>query len=117
MGTLIYNGGISLAVDDRTMAHLQVVIINKLRRRESFTFTWDDGAQQTVCWIAPSIAVEFVYSGNRRPALNRAWLELLALSANANTGLVAVPEPPEPPRPVDRPDERTPGHLPEPISV
>ena len=63
MGTLIYNGGISLAVDDRTMAHLQVVIINKLRRRESFTFTWDDGALQTVYWIGPSIAIEFVYSG------------------------------------------------------
>ncbi|WP_238476306.1 ATP-dependent DNA ligase [Agromyces mariniharenae] len=117
MGTLIYNGGISLAVDDRTMAHLQVVIINKLRRRESFTFTWDDGAQQTVCWIGPSIAIEFVYSGNRRPALNRAWLELLALSANANSGLMAVPEPLEPPRPVGRPGEGVPGGVPEPISV
>ena len=117
MGTLIYNGGISLAVDDRTMAHLQVVIINKLRRRESFTFTWDDGATQTVCWIAPSIAIEFVFSGNRRPVLNRNWLELLALSANANGGLVAVPEPVEAPRPPDRADERSPGRAPEPISV
>ena len=117
MGTLIYNGGISLAVDDRTMAHLQVVIINNLRRRESFTNTWDDRAQQTVCWIGPSIAIEFVYSGNRRPALNRAWLEVLALSANSNGGLMAVPEPIEPPRPAGLPGERVPGGVPEPISA
>ncbi len=100
MGTLVYNGGVSLAVDDRTMAHLQVVIINKLRRRESFTFTWDDGSQQVVCWLGPSVPIEFIYSGNRRPALNRAWLELLALSANANAGLVVMPEPPEAPEPL-----------------
>jgi hypothetical protein len=118
MGTLIYNGGISLAIDDRTMAHLQVVIINKLRRRESFTFTWDSGTEQTVCWIAPPIAIEFVFSGNRRPVLNRSWLELLALSANANSGLMVMPEPIEAPqRPVGRPAERVPGGVPEPVSV
>ena len=106
VGTLIYNGGISLAVDDRTMAHLQVVIINKLRRRESFSFTWGDGAQHVVCWLGPSIPIEFVYSGNRRPALNRAWLEVLAHAANSNSGLIAVPEPPEPPPSADRSDDR-----------
>ena len=75
------------------LAHLQVVVINKLRRRESFTFTWDDGTQEAVCWIGPSIPLEFVYSGNRRPLLNREWLELMAMSANANSGLVVMPEP------------------------
>lgn len=113
MGTLIYNGGISLAIDDRTLSHLQVVIINKLRRRESFTFTWDDGGTQTVCWIGQSVPLEFVYSGNRQPALNRGWLELLALSANSNAGLLALPEPVEPPRPPERKPERRP----EPVSA
>lgn len=107
MGTLIYNGGISLAIDDRVLAHLQVVVINKLRRRESFTFTWDDGVQSTSCWLGPSIPLEFVYSGNRQPALNRAWLELLALAANANGGLIVVPEPIDAPAPPDRSDQRT----------
>ena len=73
MGMLVYNGRMTLTIDDRVLAHLQVVVINKLRRRESFTFTIDDGAQEAVCWIGPSIPLEFVYSGNRRPLLNREW--------------------------------------------
>ena len=93
MGMLVYNGRMTLSIDDRVLAHLQVVVINKLRRRESFTFTWDDGAQEAVCWIGPSIPLEFTYSGNRRPLLNREWLELMAMSANANSGLVVMPEP------------------------
>ena len=93
MGMLVYNGRMTLHIDDRVLAHLQVVVINKLRRRESFTFTWDDGAQEAVCWVGPSIPLEFVYSGNRRPLLNREWLELMAMSANANSGLVVMPEP------------------------
>lgn len=113
MGTLIYNGGIPLAIDDRTLSHLQVVIINKLRRRETFTFTWDDGVSQTVCWIGQSVPLEFVYSGNRQPTLNRGWLELLALSANSNAGLVALPEPVESHRPPERTDEQKP----EPVSA
>ena len=93
MGMLVYNGRMTLHIDDRVLAHLQVVVINKLRRRESFTFTWDDGTQEAVCWIGPSIPLEFTYSGNRRPLLNREWLELMAMSANANSGLVVMPEP------------------------
>ena len=90
MGMLVYNGRMTLHIDDRVLAHLQVVVINKLRRRESFTFTWDDGAEEAVCWIGPSIPLEFTYSGNRRPLLNREWLELMAMSANANSGLVGI---------------------------
>jgi len=93
VGMLVYNGRMTLTIDDRVLAHLQVVVINKLRRRESFTFTWEDGTQEAVCWIGPSIPLEFVYSGNRRPLLNREWLELMAMSANANSGLVVMPEP------------------------
>ena len=111
MGTLIYNGGISLTIDDRILAHLQVVIINKLRRREAFVFTWDDSSQQVSCWIGPSVPLEFIYSGNRQPALNRSWLELLALSANSNGGLMALPEPAEAPAALPEP------RVPEPISA
>ncbi|MGI9824511.1 ATP-dependent DNA ligase [Agromyces sp. Marseille-Q5079] len=83
----------TLRIDDRVLAHLQVVVIDKLRRLESFTFTWDDGANESVCWIGPSIPLEFVFSGNRRPVLNREWLELMAMSANSNSGLIVMPEP------------------------
>ena len=93
MGMLVYNGRMTLTIDDRVLAHLQVVVINKLRRRESFTFTCEDGSQEAVCWMGPSIPLEFVYSGNRQPLLNREWLELMAMSANSNSGLVVMPEP------------------------
>ncbi|WP_442545361.1 DUF7882 family protein [Clavibacter capsici] len=31
-----------LPIDDRTVAHLQVVIISKLRSRDSFAFSWTE---------------------------------------------------------------------------
>jgi hypothetical protein len=93
MGTLIYNGRMNLCIDDHVLAHLQVVILTKLRRHEAFAFTWDDGGRATVCWINPSLALEFIYSSIVRPHLNHEWLEMMATSANTNAGLVVMPEP------------------------
>ncbi len=46
MGTLIYgHGDLTVDFDDRTLAHLQVVIGTKLRRRESFLLSWSDDGQ------------------------------------------------------------------------
>jgi hypothetical protein len=35
----------------------------------------------------------FKYYGSRQPAVNRAWVDALAYTANAPTGLYLVPEP------------------------
>lgn len=94
MGTLLYDDDRRAEIEDRTLAHLQVVIVNKLRRQESFAFTWSDELRTVTIWISPNTPLEFVYHGNRRPRLNRAWLEELALSASSTGGLVVVPEPP-----------------------
>jgi hypothetical protein len=93
MGTLIYNGRMNLCIDDHVLAHVQAVIMTKLRRHESFPFTWNDGGQATVCWINPSLSLEFIYSSTVRPHLNHEWLEMMATSANTNAGLVVMPEP------------------------
>lgn len=93
---LVYNGRMSLPLDDRILAHLQVVVVSKLRRRESFALTVTLDGSEVVSWIGPATPLEFVYSGNRRPLLNRAWLEQLAESASSNRGLVVLPEPPMP---------------------
>ena len=114
MGTLIYNGRTSIPLDDRTLAHLQVVVISKLRRRESFAFTATVDGRQVVAWMGPSVALEFVYSGSRHPILNRDWLELLAQAAASTEGLFIVPEPREqsapaaPPPPARRRRRREP---------
>ena len=93
MGQFLYDRGRAVEVDDRTLAHIQVVMINKLRRQEHFAVTLHDDDRTLSMWVGPQTPMQFVYSGNRRPVLNRLWLELLAEAANSTQGLVLVPEP------------------------
>jgi hypothetical protein len=96
MGTLVYDGGDAAELDDRTLAHLQVIIVNKLRRQESFPFTWSDEGRSMTIWLSPNTPLAFVYHGSRRSPLNRAWLEDLAVVAGSTAGLAVTPEPPMP---------------------
>jgi hypothetical protein len=97
MGSLEYGTPPSrVEIDDRTLAHLQIVITSKFRRDERFTLTLDAEAERgrgrLAVWLHPTIPLQFSYAGSRQPAINPAWLE--ALMARANTGnLVIVPEP------------------------
>jgi hypothetical protein len=98
LGSLIYaNAGIEIEFDDRLLTHVQLVMGAKLRRGESFFFTWRDdpsvGDGRSAIWVEPSIPLYFKYSGGRQPAINREWLELLTASANSGQGLQIVPEP------------------------
>lgn len=100
MGKFIYNSSPrEIDIDDRTLAHLRVAILNKLRRSESFAMTWDHGVEngsgRTTFWLHDSVPLQFVFSGNRPPVLNRLWVEQMLLSANSTAGLHFVPEPPE----------------------
>lgn len=99
MGTLIYGApGIEIAFDDRTLAHLQVVITAKVRRGESFVFSWvtpvESGSGRNSIWLDPAIPLYFRYGGSRLPALNREWIDTLAASSNTAGGLVLTPEKP-----------------------
>ena len=98
MGKFIY-GTPSLTVEfeDRVLAHLKVVIATKLRRGESFLFTWeygtDSGSGHSSAWLHPAIPLQFEFADTREPKLNREWLEELLAAANSNAGLRLVPEP------------------------
>ncbi len=98
MGKLIYENAVKVDFEDRALAHLQLVITTKLRRREAFHFTWKDDASigngRTSVWIHPEASLVFKYYGSRLPRLNHAWLEILAAAANSPTGLYLIPEPP-----------------------
>lgn len=49
MGTLFYGDNrFAIGIDDRSLAHLQLVILAKLRRDESFSFTWHKGVPVTL---------------------------------------------------------------------
>jgi len=100
MGKFIYNSSArELEIDDRTLAHLRVAILSKLRRSESFAMTWEhgvaNGSGRTTLWLHESIPLQFVFSGNRPPKLNRLWIEQMLLSANSTAGLQFVSEPAE----------------------
>jgi len=86
--------GIELEFDDRLLAHLHVVIVQKLRRGESFCFTWRDdvGGGRNSLWLHPSIPLHFKFFGSRSPVLNRAWIAALTLSSNSSQGLLVTPE-------------------------
>ena len=99
MGKFIYDSMVKVDFEDRLLAHLQLVIGAKLRRGESFHFTWKDdtsiGDGRTVVWIHPRVSLVYKFYGSRRPTINRAWVEALIYTANSPTGLYAVPEPAE----------------------
>jgi len=100
MGKFIYAGDFTVDFDDRLLAHLQIVIASKLRRGESFNFSWRDdpdmGDGRTILWLHPSVPLIYKFFGSRPPVINRAWIEALSQSANTPAGLRIVPEPEAP---------------------
>jgi hypothetical protein len=93
MGSFHYDRCAAIEIDDRTLAHLQAVILDKLRRNESFAFDVSDEKRWVSCWLNQRTALEFRYTGNRRAALNHEWLELLADEVGMHGVLRLVPEP------------------------
>ena len=101
MGNFIYGTpSITVEFDDRVLAHLKVVIVAKLRRGESFTFSWDNspasGSGHSSVWLHPAVPLQFEFFGSKEPRLNRAWLEELVQLSNTPAGLRVTPEPAEP---------------------
>lgn len=93
MGLFIYDDSRPVEIEDRALTHLQMVIIDKLRRGESFALTLSDGDRTVMMWLNPYTALQFVYHGNRRPAINREWVEELAINAGVTGVLMLSHEP------------------------
>lgn len=88
MGYLTYgNTGTRFEIDDELMAHLQTVVVTKLRRNESFPLTVraESGASETL-WIHPSIPLRFVAESEGAP-LDRSVLTGMMNAANSARGL------------------------------
>lgn len=98
MGKFLYGRqGMAVDIDDRSLAHLQVVITSKLRRGECFLFSWTDaldaGSGRSSVWLGPSIPLYFRYVHGGASGVNREWLAELMASANGSSGLRFTPEP------------------------
>ena len=101
MGSLTYDVVYKVNFEDRALAHLQLVIATKMRRGESFNFSWiksaGQGSGRTTIWMHPAIPLVYDFDGSRHPAINRLWIEALMATANSTAGLVLVNEPTTPP--------------------
>ena len=97
MGRFVYDSNVKVEFEDRLLAHLQAVIMSKVRRGESFSFTWKDdvstGGGRTSVYIHPSVSMVFKFYGGRTPQLNPAWLQAMTYNANSGRGLYIVSEP------------------------
>jgi hypothetical protein len=97
MGTLaIGSNGTLIDIDDRTLGHLRVVILAKLRRGESFAFNWDhaevDEMAAATTWMQPTMEVEFSFDTEEPVVINKRWADRLMHSANSVKGLEIIPE-------------------------
>ena len=94
MGQLLYGSPPeTFELDDRTLAHVEVVTLAKLRRNESFAISLDrtEGGRSTI-WIGTNATLQFRFTEGRHE-INRGWLEQLIDSANTPGGLRVEPEP------------------------
>jgi hypothetical protein len=97
MGRLTYDSTNVIEFDDRLLAHLQIVIGEKLRLHQSFYFSWKNdpkaGDGRSTLWMHPSMPLHFKYTTAKQPFINREWLRILSASANTPSGLQILPEP------------------------
>ena len=96
MGYLEYGSNKTVEFDDRVLAHLQIVIVRKLRRGECFLMSWRDSAEngqgRSSLWIHPAIPLGFKFRGGRSPTVNPIWLAELTLSADSSSGMTVTSE-------------------------
>ncbi|WP_460794815.1 DUF7882 family protein [Microbacterium sp. GXF0217] len=97
MGQLIYDGeDHPIVLDDRTLAHLKVVVTTKLRRQEGFTMSWRHPENQprgrSTIWLHPSIPLRFIFDQPEPTDLNTRWIQDLMNSANSTGGIALVDE-------------------------
>jgi len=66
MGTLTHDG-LTVHFDDRVLSHVQIVVVQKLRRNESFLMSWRDsdsvGDGRSSIWLSDSIPLHFRFAG------------------------------------------------------
>lgn len=106
MGHLIYGIAPAIDIDDRMLQHLRIVMVTKLRRDESFSFSWNDepavhgddalkskSGRFGSVWISKSSSLYFSFDEKMTDPLNQRWLAILADAAQSPNGLRPIPEP------------------------
>lgn len=88
MGQLIYEQKTAFEIDDRYLAHLRVVVMNKLRRHEPFMLQVPHREVGYVSlWISPGVPVAFQFHGGRQAHIDRDLVEEWMQQASGSNGL------------------------------
>lgn len=101
MGTFVYDRVSTLfEIDDRTLAHLRLVVTTKLRRSEPFMLelSMHDGSGHRSFWIHPSVRLQFRFYATHPIPINRLWIEELMVAANGPADSHSPPNRKAPPR-------------------
>lgn len=95
MGSITYDN-VVVEFDDRTLAHLQVVVVQRFNAGKPVLLSWLDalaiGDGRSSMWLSPSAPLHFKFAGSRTPEIDRAWLGLLTERATSGPGLVVCDE-------------------------
>ena len=93
MGAITYDGA-ATQFDDRLLAHLQIVIVQRLRQNRAFLMSWANalavGDGRTSIWVHPGCSIRFTFDGSRPPAIDEQWLDVLSRSADSSRGLIVM---------------------------
>ena len=92
MGSMFYGAPQrELVMDDVLLAHMQVLIIAKLRRNESFLLSWTEGRHagsgRRGLWMHREMDLYFEFAGNGQPTIDQNKLENYSISASSNQGV------------------------------
>jgi hypothetical protein len=89
VGRLIYRDRATFDIDDRLLAHLRIVIMNKLRRNEGFMLQLpvNEGVRQASMWIHASNALVLQFYGGREPVIDRELVDQMMHAASGADGL------------------------------
>lgn len=97
MGTLYYGSARTpIELDDRALAHVESVVIAKLRRKEGFAMTIESPGlkpARRVFWLREGVDLEFAFDDAAPVKLNRLWVDAISATANGGQGLRLVAEP------------------------
>ncbi|MDR6971058.1 hypothetical protein [Leifsonia shinshuensis] len=97
MGRLIYGTQAQeYEFDDRTLAHVKIALVTKLRRHESFLLNWQIAAElgggRMSLWISREIPLAFVFTETHPPKLNERWMEALLHTSQRTGGMELISE-------------------------
>lgn len=87
-------GGWTIEFEDRLLAHLQLVIVQRFRSGDRFAMSWVDGVHagsgRSSIWLHPEGHLYFRFAGSRQPEIDPDWVRQLTESAQSSRGLIVL---------------------------